>query len=101
MMVTRMTSKSNVVTIYDKKQNKEIKYYLDERLRGRLDGIKNDLKRKDKDCFIAVDGNEGSGGGQLTEEILDDLIEKLRRITKRNINQHDSGNIVFVFNWEI
>jgi len=54
-----MTSNSNVVTVYDKKQNKEIKFYLDERLKNRLDGIKEDLKKKDKDSFIAVDGNEG------------------------------------------
>lgn len=69
MMERKMTSKTNVVTIYDKKQDKNIKYYLDERLHKRLDKIKEDLKKNDKDCFIALDGNEGSGKSTLALQI--------------------------------
>lgn len=68
-MEKRMTSSSNVVSIYDKKQDKTIKYYLDNRLKGRLDNIKEDLKKNDKDSFIAVDGNEGSGKSTLALQI--------------------------------
>lgn len=64
-----MTSKTNVVTIYDKKQDKNIKFYLDERLQARLDRVKVDLKKNDKDCFIALDGNEGSGKSTLALQI--------------------------------
>ncbi len=64
-----MTSKSDVVIIYDKKQDKTIKYYLDERLHKRLDRIKEDLKGNDKDCFLALDGNEGSGKSTLALQI--------------------------------
>ena len=69
MMERKMTSKTNVITVYDKKQDKNIKYYLDERLQDRLDKIKKDLKKNDKDCFIAVDGNEGSGKSTLALQI--------------------------------
>lgn len=65
MMVMKMTSKSNVISIYDKKQGITISYYLDPRLKKSLDGIKLDLEKKDKDSFIAVDGNEGSGKSTL------------------------------------
>lgn len=64
-----MTSKTNVITIFDKKQDKNIKFYLDERLHKRLDRIKEDLKKNDKDCFIALDGNEGSGKSTLALQI--------------------------------
>ncbi len=64
-----MTSKSNVVSIYDKKQDKTIKYYVDQRLRERLEKVKEDLKKNDKDCFIAIDGNEGSGKSTLALQI--------------------------------
>ncbi len=64
-----MTSKSNVVSVYDEKQDKNIKFYLDERLHKRLDRIKEDLKKNDKDCFIALDGNEGSGKSTLALQI--------------------------------
>ncbi len=69
MMGMKMTSKTNVVSIYDEKQEKTIKFYLDERLQNRLDRIKKDLKQNDKDCFIAVDGNEGSGKSTLALQI--------------------------------
>lgn len=50
------------VKIFDKKQNFEIQYYMDDRLKNNLDVIIiPDLKQKDKDCVIAVDGKEGSG----------------------------------------
>lgn len=65
-----MTSKSNVVSVYDKKQDKTIKYFLDEHLKSRLDtGVIPDLAKRDKDCFIAVDGNEGSGKSTLALQI--------------------------------
>jgi len=64
-----MTSKSHVVSIYDKKQDKTIKFFLDERLKQRLELIKEDLKKNDKDCFIAVDGNEGSGKSTLALQV--------------------------------
>jgi len=65
-----MTSKSNVVSIYDKKQDKTIKYFLDARLKHRLEtGVIPDLAKRDKDCFIALDGNEGSGKSTLALQI--------------------------------
>ena len=65
-----MTSKSSVVSVYDKKQDKTIKYFLDDHLKSRLDtGVIPDLAKRDKDCFIAVDGNEGSGKSTLALQI--------------------------------
>jgi len=65
-----MTSKSDVVTIKDEKQGIDIKYYMDARLKKRMDeGVIPDLATKDKDCFIAVDGNEGSGKSTLALQI--------------------------------
>ena len=69
MMGKKMTSKSDVVSIYDKKQEITITFYLNERLHKRLDKIKEDLKKNDKDCFIALDGNEGSGKSTLALQI--------------------------------
>ena len=60
-----MTSKSNVITIYDEKQKIDIKFFLDPRLKKSLNAIIEDLEKKDKDSFIAVDGNEGSGKSTL------------------------------------
>jgi len=66
-----MTSKkSSVVTIFDKKQNQEIKFYLDARLKKTLDEkIIPDLQKKDKDCVIAIDGTEGTGKSTLAIQI--------------------------------
>ncbi len=65
-----MTSKeSNVVTIFDKKQDKKIKYYLDSRLKKNFDRIKIELEKEDRDCFIAVDGPEGSGKSTIALQI--------------------------------
>lgn len=70
MMEMRMTSNSNVVSIYDKKQDIIIKYYLDPRLKRSMDEkIIPDLQKKDKDCFLAVDGNEGAGKSTLALQI--------------------------------
>ena len=66
-----MTStNSDVVTIYDEKQDKEIKYYLDARLKKNLDEkVITSLQKKDKDCVIAIDGAEGSGKSTLALQI--------------------------------
>ena len=63
-------SKSNVITIHDKKQDIDIKYYMDERLRINLEQkIIPSLAKKDKDCVIAIDGAEGSGKSTLALQI--------------------------------
>ena len=64
-----MTSKTNVIDIYDKKQDMHIKNYMDDRLARRFDGVSEDLLKNDKDCFIAVDGNEGSGNSTVALQI--------------------------------
>jgi len=65
-----MVQKSNVITIYDKKQDKNIKYYMDERLHINLrDKIIPSLAKKDKDCVIAIDGAEGAGKSTLALQI--------------------------------
>ena len=65
-----MSSKSNVVSVYDKKQDITIKYFLDSRLKNRLDTrVIPDLAKRDKDCLIALDGNEGSGKSTLALQI--------------------------------
>jgi len=64
------SSNSDVVSIYDKKQDKIIKYYLDARLKNSLDEkVIPDLQKKDKDCFIAIDGEEGSGKSTFAFQI--------------------------------
>ena len=71
MMVKMMTStKTNVISIYDKKQDKTIKYYMDKRLHDNL-AIKiiPSLEKKDKDCVLALDGAEGSGKSTLALQI--------------------------------
>lgn len=56
--------------INDKKFDEPIKYYIDERLKNNIDNkIKPDLQKKDKDCFIAIDGNEGSGKSTLALQV--------------------------------
>jgi len=66
----KMDSKnSDVVSIYDKKQDQTIKYYLDRGLKRNLNKIKKDLVKKDRDYFLAIDGNEGSGKSTLALQI--------------------------------
>ncbi|HKL24143.1 MAG TPA: LAGLIDADG family homing endonuclease, partial [Candidatus Nanoarchaeia archaeon] len=46
--------------IEDKKFDEPIQYYIDNRLKNNIDyKILPDLQKKDKDCFIAIDGSEG------------------------------------------
>lgn len=59
-----------VVDIKDKRFEKPISYYMDNRLKANFDNkIKPDLKKNDKDCFIAVDGSEGAGKSTLALQI--------------------------------
>ncbi len=68
--MTKMTSKTDVVKVWDEKQDKYMKYYLDKKMKSRLDnGVIPDLKQNDKDCFIAIDGAEGSGKSTLALQI--------------------------------
>jgi hypothetical protein len=57
-------------TINDKKFEKEITYYIDDRLKKNLDTkIIPSLAKKDKDRIIAIDGAEGSGKSTLAMQI--------------------------------
>lgn len=56
--------------INDKRFDEPIKYYIDERLKNNIDNkIIPDLQKKDKDCFIAIDGNEGSGKSTIALQV--------------------------------
>lgn len=59
-----------LVKITDPKTKKTVEYYLDTRLKENLDTkIIPSLHKKDKDCFIAIDGKEGSGKSTLGLQI--------------------------------
>jgi len=59
-----------LASIKDKRFNEPIKYHIDDRLKGNLDNkIIPDLQKKDKDCFIAVDGAEGAGKSTLALQL--------------------------------
>lgn len=59
-----------LVKIIDPKTKKAVEYYLDTRLKENLDKkIIPSLHKKDKDCFIAVDGKEGSGKSTFALQI--------------------------------
>lgn len=56
--------------IYDKKKDFKIEYYIDDRLKKNLDeNIIPSLEKKDKDCFIVVDGKEGAGKSTLALQL--------------------------------
>lgn len=56
----------NVVTIKDPHTKKEISYFIEPWVKRRFDEkVIPDLKKKDKDCVIAIDGREGSGKSVL------------------------------------
>lgn len=51
---------------YYKKYNKPITFYIEPWIKDRFDRIViPDLKKRDKDCVIAIDGREGSGKSTL------------------------------------
>jgi len=59
-----------VVDIIDKKLGIHINYYMEPRLKKNFDEkIIPSLLQKDKDCVLAVDGNEGSGKSTLALQI--------------------------------
>lgn len=72
MMMTTLTKKkiSHVVSINDPKYDKPISFYLNPRLKRNFDEkVIPSLQKKDKDCFIAVDGSEGAGKSTLAFQI--------------------------------
>lgn len=59
-----------IVTIQDPNTNKEISYYLDNRLKANFDNkIIPSLMKKDKDCFLCIDGKEGAGKSSLALQL--------------------------------
>jgi len=58
-----------IVNFYDPVQKKEIKYYMDKRLKANLDKIKKTIKDKDKDFVMVIDGAEGAGKSVLGLQI--------------------------------
>jgi len=52
---------TEVVRIKDKRYEKPITFLLNTKLRKALDSQKIALAKKDKDCFIVIDGMEGGG----------------------------------------
>jgi hypothetical protein len=64
--INKEHSKTNTVTIIDPNTQKKVSYFLEGWIRDRFDKkIIPDLKKKDKDCVIAIDGAEGSGKSTL------------------------------------
>lgn len=62
----RKMTTSNVVQITDPKTNEKISYFLEPWIKNRFDNkVIPDLKKRDKDCIIAIDGREGSGKSTL------------------------------------
>ncbi len=57
-----------LVKIKDQNGN-SIEYAMEERLRKNLDKVRGQLKTKDKDCVLVVDGKEGSGKSTLAFQI--------------------------------
>ena len=58
------------VKILDRKQKKEISYYIEPRLKSNLDNkVIKSLQKKDKDCVLAIDGKEGSGKSTLALQL--------------------------------
>lgn len=56
----------NTVTISDPSTKKDVSYFLEPWVRDKFDNkIIPDIKQKDKDCVIAIDGKEGSGKSTL------------------------------------
>jgi hypothetical protein len=52
----------NTVTVVDPNTKKEVSYYLEPWVKRRFDDkIIPDIKKRDKDCVIAIDGKEGGG----------------------------------------
>ncbi len=68
-MLKKMTNSNygtNTVTIKDPKTKKEVSYFLEPWVKKKFDEkIIPDLKKRDKDCMIAIDGIEGSGKSTL------------------------------------
>jgi len=63
-------TKSNTVTITNPKNNEQVTFYIDPRLRKNLDAkVIPSLDKKDKDCVLVVDGGEGSGKSTLAMQI--------------------------------
>jgi hypothetical protein len=58
------------VKINDKKTNNLIEYYMDDRLKNNLDNkVIPSLQKRDKDCFIVIDGKEGTGKSTVALQI--------------------------------
>jgi len=58
------------IEIKDKKFDKLITYYMDDRLKSNFQGkVIEKLEKKDKDFFLAIDGREGSGKSTLALQI--------------------------------
>lgn len=58
------------VDFKDKKTGKDVSYYMDNKLAHVIDKkIIPSLQAKDKDCVIAIDGNEGAGKSTLALQI--------------------------------
>jgi len=56
--------------IFDENGNKILNYYMEDRLKKSIDNkIKAQLKKKDKDCVIVIDGKEGSGKSTFAFQI--------------------------------
>ncbi len=56
--------------IYDKKLEKNIEFYIDNRLKKNLDEkVIPSLSKKDKDCVLVIDGKEGSGKSTFALQI--------------------------------
>jgi len=55
--------------IIDKDGNVVHEYYIEPRLQKNLEKIKQDLKKKDKDTVLVVDGKEGSGKSTFAMQI--------------------------------
>lgn len=56
----------NVVHVKDPNTDKEVSFFLEPWIKDRFDKkVIPDLKKKDKDCVIVIDGNEGAGKSTL------------------------------------
>ncbi len=63
-------AKTSVVTVTNPKNNESVSFYLNKRLRKNLDEkIIPSLLKKDKDCFLVVDGSEGAGKSTLALQL--------------------------------
>lgn len=65
-MYRKQGKSPNVVTIVDPKTRKEVSYFIESWIKERFDNkVLPDLEKNDKDCIIAIDGEEGSGKSWL------------------------------------